>query len=49
MNRQMPDTSNQSTFIPLHELRVASPCRADWDKMQGDDRMRFCGTCAKNV
>jgi len=47
MNRQL--NADQSTFIPLEELRVASPCRADWDKMQGDDRTRFCGTCAKNV
>ena len=39
----------QSTFIPLEDLRIASPCRADWDKMQGDDRVRFCQTCAKNV
>jgi hypothetical protein len=39
----------QSTFIPLEEVRVASPCRADWDKMQGDNRVRFCQTCAKNV
>ena len=40
---------NQSTFIPLEAVRIASPCRADWDKMQGDERVRFCGTCAKNV
>ena len=38
-----------STLIPLANIRVASPCRADWDKMEGDDRARFCQTCAKNV
>src|SRR5262245_26944298 len=30
-------------------LRVASPCPADWSAMQGDDRVRFCGQCQKNV
>jgi hypothetical protein len=40
---------SQSTFIPLEDVRVASPCRADWELMQGDDRVRFCQTCAKNV
>ena len=36
-------------FIALEEIRVANPCRADWDKMQGDDKSRFCQSCAKNV
>ena len=34
---------------PRFRLRVASPCPADWSAMQGDDRMRFCGQCEKNV
>jgi hypothetical protein len=34
---------------PRFRLRVASPCPADWNAMQGDDRMRFCGQCEKNV
>jgi hypothetical protein len=33
----------------LESLRVASPCRADWDDMVGDLRVRFCGLCGKNV
>ena len=36
-------------MIPLHTLKVASPCHADWDAMEGDDQARFCGTCRKNV
>jgi hypothetical protein len=36
-------------FIALEEVRVATPCRADWDKMHGDDKTRFCQSCAKNV
>ena len=36
-------------MIPLHTIKVASPCHADWDAMQGDDQVRFCGGCRKNV
>jgi hypothetical protein len=38
-----------STHIPLEAIRIATPCSADWNKMQGDERARFCQTCAKNV
>lgn len=34
---------------PLDNLQIASPCRADWHKMTGDDKARFCGSCQKNV
>lgn len=33
----------------LENLRVASPCKANWDAMTGDDRVRFCDQCQKNV
>lgn len=33
----------------LDTLRVASPCKADWNQMLGDERVRFCGLCQKNV
>jgi hypothetical protein len=33
----------------LEGLRIASPCKADWDEMAGDERVRFCGQCQKNV
>jgi hypothetical protein len=35
--------------IPLEDIRIASPCPADWDAMYGDDRKRFCGDCKLNV
>jgi hypothetical protein len=35
--------------IVLEDVRVASPCKADWDEMSGDERVRFCGQCEKNV
>jgi hypothetical protein len=33
----------------LDRIRVASPCHASWDAMTGDDRVRFCGECKKDV
>ena len=36
-------------IVVLEKLRVASPCPARWEEMAGDDRVRFCGTCRKNV
>jgi len=33
----------------LDSLRLATPCTKDWDKMDGDERVRFCGGCEKNV
>ncbi len=34
---------------PLQNLKIASPCSADWDAMLGDERKRFCGECKLNV
>lgn len=34
---------------PLDNVRVASPCSADWSRMSGDDRKRFCGDCKLTV
>ncbi len=34
---------------PLNNVKVASPCPADWNAMYGDDRKRFCGDCKLNV
>src|SRR4051812_25709981 len=36
----------------LEDLRIATPCNADWDEMKPLDdgaRVRFCGQCEKNV
>jgi len=33
----------------LENVRIASPCRADWNQMTGDDRVRTCAACAKRV
>ena len=34
---------------PLDGVRIAAPCRADWEKMAGDERMRYCGECSLHV
>jgi hypothetical protein len=33
----------------LDSVRIASPCHMSWDGMTGDDRVRFCHACEKNV
>lgn len=34
---------------PLNNIKIASPCFADWNEMYGDERKRFCGDCKLNV
>ncbi len=34
---------------PLDNLRIASPCPANWNAMQGDERKRYCSECKLNV
>lgn len=35
--------------LPVIELEVATPCAARWDEMTGDDRVRHCRHCNRNV
>jgi hypothetical protein len=35
--------------INLANIRIASPCPADWNKMVGDERVRHCSECNLNV
>src|SRR5688500_2093071 len=32
----------------LANVRVASPCSASWDQMEGDEQVRSCRHCDKN-
>jgi hypothetical protein len=34
---------------PLDNIKIASPCGANWDEMFGDNRKRFCAECKLNV
>lgn len=45
----MDTTTTRRLPVVLEEIRIATPCAADWDDMVGDARVRFCGKCEKNV
>jgi hypothetical protein len=54
VNRELADverrlTKRKKSLPLLGDVRVASPCPADWNEMVGDDQSRFCGKCNKNV
>ncbi len=34
---------------PLDNLKIAAPCSADWNEMNGSERARFCASCQLNV
>jgi hypothetical protein len=46
MNLQTP---KPSPLVNVHDIHVASPCPADWNKMIGDERARHCGECNLKV
>src|SRR6476661_9732339 len=33
----------------IDSVRVGSPCGESWEKMEGNERIRFCSHCAKSV
>ncbi|CUI03863.1 hypothetical protein [Massilia antarctica] len=45
----MQQSSVHQQSIALRHIDIASPCTASWDKMKGDDRVRHCNDCNKNV
>ncbi|MFB9243668.1 hypothetical protein IV454_28705 [Massilia antarctica] len=45
----MQQSSVHQQSIALRHIDIASPCTASWDKMKGDDRVRHCKDCNKNV
>jgi hypothetical protein len=44
MSKKLPTVARD-----LDSIRVASPCHVSWASMKGDDQVRFCGSCQKNV
>ena len=53
-NKTSPPTSNNDAVLGRqpafrNEVRLASPCNANWKEMQGDERVRLCLRCDKNV
>jgi hypothetical protein len=39
----------KKTKFSLEQIKIASPCPASWKEMLGDDKVRFCNICSKNV
>jgi hypothetical protein len=35
--------------MKLEEVVFQTPCTVPWSSMKGDDRVRFCDQCRKNV
>lgn len=49
-SRTLLDRLEKKRALPmLEDVRVASPCNANWAEMVGDDKSRYCGKCEKNV
>ncbi len=48
-SRLLEEATARARFPVLANIRVASPCSADWAQMTGDDRSRHCGDCKKHV
>lgn len=49
-SRTLLDRLSTKRALPmLDSMKIASPCSADWDQMVGDDKVRYCGKCEKNV
>lgn len=48
--RSLLDEAVAKSKLPiLPNLKVATPCSADWAAMSGDERVRACGSCNKHV
>jgi hypothetical protein len=45
----LADAKARAKLPVLPNIRVATPCTADWNQMTGDDRVRHCATCDKDV
>lgn len=45
----LAEARSRASLPVLDNLRIATPCPADWSQMTGDDRVRFCGQCEKHV
>jgi hypothetical protein len=46
----MVEEANARARLPvLADIRIAAPCKADWNAMTGDDRARLCHHCDKHV
>ncbi len=42
-------TTRNLPMLNLDRIVIDSPCSEDWNGMAGEGRVRFCGSCEKNV
>ena len=47
--RRLADEARRLVRARVLETELANPCAASWADMNGDDRVRHCGQCRKNV
>jgi hypothetical protein len=47
--RLLDEVTARARLPILDNLRVASPCKARWSEMTGDERVRECAACNKTV
>src|ERR1700739_78711 len=45
----LPFLKTRTLQPDVNDLRIASPCTAEWDAMTGDNRVRHCALCHLNV
>ncbi|HEY4178096.1 MAG TPA: hypothetical protein VGM90_14715 [Kofleriaceae bacterium] len=48
-SRLLDEAKAKARLPVLDNIRVATPCPADWNQMTGDDRVRACAQCKKDV
>src|SRR4051812_47184360 len=49
VERRLDGMGGRRSLPLLDRITIASPCTASWDDMAGDDRVRFCASCQKDV
>lgn len=47
--RMLVELQERAKLPVLPNIRIASPCTADWNAMTGDERVRHCAQCDKDV
>lgn len=45
----MTERKNEDKGWSLSLIEIPKPCEVPWASMKGNDRVRFCGQCSKNV
>lgn len=43
------ERSAQSDLAIVNNIKIATPCKMDWNKMTGDERKRYCQECKLHV